>query len=73
LGAGARITPAGAGIVRPSPEARFSARTAEAPWPDMVRRKPGRETIEKWFDPQFTEHIVDGLRKAGLETDAAST
>jgi TolB-like protein/Tfp pilus assembly protein PilF len=26
-----------------------------------------REEISKWHDPELTEHLVDGLRKAGLE------
>jgi hypothetical protein len=24
------------------------------------------ESIGKWFDPAFAEHVIDGLRKAGL-------
>ena len=41
----------------------------------MLRLKPdyaetGRERLEKWFDPEFVEHLMDGLRKAGLEHPA---
>jgi TolB-like protein/Flp pilus assembly protein TadD len=32
--------------------------------------RSARELFEKWFEPQLVEHLVDGLRKAGL-TDAA--
>jgi hypothetical protein len=39
---GARMTRAEAGIVRPLPEARFSARPAEAPGPDRLRRREVR-------------------------------
>ena len=30
----------------------------------------GRERLEKWFDSEFVEHIVEGLRKAGLDVPA---
>lgn len=33
--------------------------------PDFARS--GGELIDKWFDPQLTRHLMDGLRKAGLE------
>ena len=33
--------------------------------PDFPAR--AREEFEKWFDPELLEHVVDGLRKAGLE------
>jgi hypothetical protein len=26
-----------------------------------------RDAIGKWFDRDFTEHLIDGLRKTGLE------
>ena len=26
-----------------------------------------REEFGKWFDPELVEHLIDGLRKAGLE------
>jgi hypothetical protein len=25
------------------------------------------QDISKWFDPELTAHLIDGLRKAGLE------
>ena len=28
-----------------------------------------RTDLGQWFDSEHTEHIVDGLRKAGLELD----
>jgi TolB-like protein/Tfp pilus assembly protein PilF len=39
---------------------------------EVFRLKPdyataGRERLEKWFDPEFAGHMMDGLRKAGLE------
>jgi adenylate cyclase len=39
---------------------------------DLLRLKPdvvltARDEIGKWFDADFTEHLIDGLRKAGLE------
>jgi TolB-like protein len=27
----------------------------------------GREELAKWWDPELVEHLIDGLRKAGLE------
>ena len=30
-----------------------------------------REKYSKWFDAELTEHLLDGLRKAGLEIDEA--
>jgi len=30
-----------------------------------------RQALEKWLDPELAEHLLDGLRKAGLETTAA--
>jgi TolB-like protein/Flp pilus assembly protein TadD len=29
-----------------------------------------RELLEKWLEPQLVEHLVEGLRKAGLGSDA---
>jgi TolB-like protein/Tfp pilus assembly protein PilF len=29
-----------------------------------------RDLLEKWFDPQLVEHLVDGLRKASLAAEA---
>jgi TolB-like protein/Tfp pilus assembly protein PilF len=45
---------------------------------EMLRLKPdydstGGERLEKWFDPEFVEHLTDGLRKAGLEVPAPET
>jgi len=39
---------------------------------EMVRLKPdyattGRERLEKWFDQELVEHMMDGLHKAGLD------
>jgi TolB-like protein/Tfp pilus assembly protein PilF len=39
---------------------------------DLLRLRPDcsttiRNTFEKWFDPELREHLIDGLRKAGLE------
>ena len=39
---------------------------------DLLRLKPdfvltARDEIGKWFDRDFTEHLIDGLRKAGLD------
>ena len=32
-----------------------------------LRRNRRGELLGKWFDPQLVEHLIDGLRKAGLE------
>ena len=32
-----------------------------------------RESCEKWWEPEYVEHLIDGLRKAGLEIAAAPT
>ena len=32
-----------------------------------------REEFGKWLDPELTEHLLDGLRKAGLETGDGET
>jgi len=39
---------------------------------DLLKLRPDcsttiRHTLEKWFDPELREHLIDGLRKAGLE------
>jgi TolB-like protein/serine/threonine protein kinase/Tfp pilus assembly protein PilF len=39
---------------------------------EMLRLKTdyaatGRERLEKWFDAEFVEHLMDGLQKAGLD------
>jgi TolB-like protein/predicted Ser/Thr protein kinase len=39
---------------------------------DLLAVKPdfavvAREELAKWWDPQLVEHLIDGLRKAGLE------
>jgi TolB-like protein len=31
-----------------------------------------REEFGKWFEPDFVEHVVDGLRKAGLEVSGVA-
>ncbi len=31
-----------------------------------------REELGKWNDPEFVEHLLDGLRKAGLEIEGSS-
>jgi hypothetical protein len=31
-----------------------------------------REEFGKWLDPELTEHLLDGLRKAGLEIAPAT-
>jgi hypothetical protein len=28
-----------------------------------------REELGKWWDPELIEHLIDGLRKAGLEIE----
>jgi hypothetical protein len=28
-----------------------------------------RDEFGKWLDPELTEHLIDGLRKAGLTVD----
>ncbi len=30
-----------------------------------------RQDIEKWYNPELTEHVLEGLRKAGMEVPAA--
>lgn len=40
---------------------------------DLVAAKPeyssrAREELSKWWNADFVEHLLDGLRKAGLET-----
>ena len=41
---------------------------------EIFRLKPdyattGRERLEKWFDPEFVAHFMEGLRKAGWKSD----
>jgi len=31
--------------------------------------RSGRQLMEKWFEPQLVEHLMEGLRKAGLEVE----
>jgi TolB-like protein/Tfp pilus assembly protein PilF len=38
--------------------------------PDFA--KTAREEFERWNDPAFVEHMIDGLRKAGLEVTSAA-
>jgi TolB-like protein/Tfp pilus assembly protein PilF len=47
--------------------AREAARELLALRPDFVAT--AREEFEKWWEPQFIEDLLDGLRKAGLEID----
>jgi TolB-like protein/cytochrome c-type biogenesis protein CcmH/NrfG len=39
--------------------------------PDFAQT--GREIIQRWFQPDLTEHYIEGLRKAGLEIGARRT
>jgi TolB-like protein/tetratricopeptide (TPR) repeat protein len=48
--------------------ARESARGLLALRPDFPTI--AREELEKWWDPALVEHLIEGLRKAGLEIDA---
>ncbi len=39
---------------------------------DLLALKPGfgataRAEFDKWFQPELVEHLIDGLRKAGLD------
>jgi hypothetical protein len=39
---------------------------------DLLKLRPDccttiRDTFEKWFDPELREHLIEGLRKAGLK------
>ena len=45
--------------------ARAALRELHALVPDFGAR--AREEYGKWFDPELTEHLIEGLRKAGLE------
>jgi TolB-like protein/predicted Zn-dependent protease len=36
--------------------------------PEFARS--GRQLLGKWFDPELVEHLMDGLRKAGLEAES---
>ena len=40
---------------------------------DLLKVRPGfgatvRTDFQKWWDPEYVERVIDGLRKAGLET-----
>ncbi len=42
---------------------------------DLLNQKPdfprsGRELLGKWFQPELVDHLMDGLRKAGLEFES---
>jgi TolB-like protein/tetratricopeptide (TPR) repeat protein len=44
----------------------------------LVTSRPGfalvaREELAKWWDPELVEHLIDGLRKAGLEIHDAES
>jgi TolB-like protein len=45
--------------------ARRAVRDLLAIRPDFAA--VAREELGKWWDPELTEHLIDGLRKAGLE------
>jgi TolB-like protein len=45
--------------------ARKALRELLAIWPDFA--VVAREELGKWWDPELVEHLIDGLRKAGLE------
>ena len=39
---------------------------------DLLKLRPDypttiRSTLDKWFDPELCDQLIDGLRKAGLE------
>ena len=44
---------------------------------DLLQLRPdysviARDDLGKWFDPELVEHVIDGLRKAGLEIAPAN-
>jgi len=44
---------------------------------ELLKLKPNialiaRPALQMRFDPELVEHLIDGLRKAGLEIGAAS-
>jgi TolB-like protein/predicted Ser/Thr protein kinase len=51
--------------------ARAALRELHALAPDFGAQ--ARELYGKWFDAELTEHLMDGLRKAGLEIADATT
>jgi serine/threonine protein kinase len=45
---------------------------------DLLKLRPNvaatvRKEFEKWWEPEYVEHLIDGLRKAGLEIGIAQT
>jgi TolB-like protein/Flp pilus assembly protein TadD len=48
--------------------ARAALRTLPASEADFARSARG--LLEKWLEPQLVDHLVEGLRKAGLGSDA---
>ena len=32
----------------------------------------GRDDLAKWYPPELVEHLIDGIRKAGLELPPVS-
>ena len=48
--------------------ARATLRTLPASDGDFAQS--ARELLEKWLEPQLVDHVVEGLRKAGLGSDA---
>ena len=51
--------------------ARNAVRELLAVRPDFAAI--AREELGKWWDPELIEHLIDGLRKAGLEIALRST
>ncbi len=44
---------------------------------DLLELRPNfadtiRKDVEKWWEPDYGKHLIDGLRKAGLEVSAAN-
>ena len=52
-----------------SEAARHAIRELLAIKPDYAAM--ARQELGKWFDVEIVEHLLDGLRKAGLDVDHA--
>jgi TolB-like protein/Tfp pilus assembly protein PilF len=63
------IVAAAAGQLREEEIAAKAVRDLRALRPDMA--VDVRENLGKWFQPEFVEHVVEGLVKAGLEIPPA--
>ena len=50
--------------------ARDAVRSLLAVSPDYVAID--REELGKWFDPELVEHLIEGLRKAGMPFSASA-